>query len=196
MLDKDDEVKGQKSEKLIERIFKAHTKEGDLVVDFFLGSGTSAAVAHKMGLKYIGVEQLDKHIDISLRRLDKVLKGEQSGISKNNNWKGGGSFVYCELLEDNESLVRELEKASDSQAIKEVLDKAIENGKLVPSVLPDDLIETERDFDELSLEDQKKLAMELLDKNKLYINLSDIEDESFEINEADKKFTKSFYGLD
>lgn len=149
-----------------------------------------------MGLKYIGVEQLDKHIDISLRRLDKVLKGEQSGISKNNNWKGGGSFVYCELLEDNESLVRELEKASDSQAIKEVLDKAIENGKLVPSVLPDDLIETERDFDELSLEDQKKLAMELLDKNKLYINLSDIEDESFEINEADKKFTKSFYGLD
>lgn len=196
MLDKDDEVKGQKSEKLIERIFKAHTKEGDLVVDFFLGSGTSAAVAHKMGLKYIGVEQLDKHIDISLRRLDKVLKGEQSGISKNNNWKGGGSFVYCELLEDNESLVRELEKASDSQAIKEVLDKAIDHGKLVPSVLPDDLKETERDFDELSLEDQKKLAMELLDKNKLYINLSDIEDESFEISEADKKFTKSFYGLD
>ncbi len=195
MLDKDDEVKGQKSEKLIERIFKAHTKEGDLVVDFFLGSGTSAAVAHKMGLKYIGVEQLDKHIDISLRRLDKVLKGEQSGISKNNNWKGGGSFVYCELLEDNESLVRELEQASDSEVIKDVLDKAIEHGKLVPSVIPDDLKETERDFDELSLEYQKKLAMELLDKNKLYINLSDIEDESFEISEADKKFTKSFYNL-
>ena len=87
MLNKKDEVKGQKSEKLIERIYKAHTNKGDLVLDFFLGSGTSAAVAHKMGLRYIGIEQLDEHIDISLRRLNKVLKGEQSGVSKKNNWQ-------------------------------------------------------------------------------------------------------------
>lgn len=89
MLNKEDEVKGQKSEKLIERIFKAHTKPGDIVLDFFGGSGTSSAVAHKMGLQYIVCEQLEEHIDISLRRMSKVISGEQSGISKRNNWEGG-----------------------------------------------------------------------------------------------------------
>lgn len=193
MLNKKDEVKGQKSEKLIERIYKAHTNKGDLVLDFFLGSGTSAAVAHKMGLRYIGIEQLDEHIDISLRRLNKVLKGEQSGVSKKNNWQGGGSFVYCELLEDNESLISELEKAKNTDEIKRILNKAIDNGKLIPSVLPGDLKENEDDFDKLSLDEKKSLVMELLNKNKLYVNLSDINDEEYKVSEVDKKFTKSFY---
>lgn len=193
MLNKKDEVKGQKSEKLIERIYKAHTNKGDLVLDFFLGSGTSAAVAHKMGLRYIGIEQLDEHIDISLRRLNKVLKGEQSGVSKKNNWQGGGSFVYCEFLEDNESLISELEKAKNTDEIKRILNKAIDNGKLIPSVLPGDLKENEDDFDKLSLDEKKSLVMELLNKNKLYVNLSDINDEEYKVSEVDKKFTKSFY---
>ena len=88
MLNPDDEVKGQKSEKLIERIINAHTKPGDIVLDFFGGTGTTGAVAHKMGRKYILFEQLDKHIDIMIRRLNKVIEGEQSGISKRNNWTG------------------------------------------------------------------------------------------------------------
>ncbi len=185
-----------KPELLLMNLLSIGSKEGDIVLDFFMGSATTQAVAMKMNRQFIGIEQMDYINTVSVPRLQKVIEGEQGGISKSVNWQGGGSFVYCELLEDNESLVRELEQSTDSQAIKKVLDKAIAHGKLVPSVLPDDLKETERDFDELSLEDQKKLAMELLDKNKLYINLSDIEDESFEINEADKKFTKSFYGLD
>ncbi|MGB4627664.1 MAG: site-specific DNA-methyltransferase, partial [Erysipelotrichaceae bacterium] len=185
-----------KPELLLMNLLSIGSKEGDIVLDFFMGSATTQAVAMKMNRQFIGIEQMDYINTVSVPRLQKVIEGEQGGISKSVNWQGGGSFVYCELLEDNESLVRELEQSTDSQAIKKVLDKAIAHGKLVPSVLPDDLKETERDFDELSLEDQKKLAMELLDKNKLYINLSDIEDESFEISEADKKFTKSFYGLD
>lgn len=187
---------GQKPEALLKRIIEMSTDEDDLVLDFFMGSATTLATSLKLKRKFIGVEQISTQIEIGKNRLIDAINGKQSGISKSVNWQGGGSFVYCELLEDNESLVRELEQASDSQAIKEVLNKAIEHGKLVPSVLPDDLKETERDFGELSLEDQKKLAMELLDKNKLYINLSDIDDESFEINEADKKFTKSVYNLD
>jgi adenine-specific DNA-methyltransferase len=185
-----------KSEFLMRDILHVFTDEDELIIDFFMGSATTQAVAMKMNRQFIGIEQMDYINTVSVPRLQKVIEGEQGGISESVKWQGGGSFVYCELLEDNESLVRELEQASDSQAIKKVLDMAIDHGKLVPSVLPDDLKETERDFDELSLEDQKKLAMELLDKNKLYINLSDIEDESFEISEADKKFTKSFYGLD
>lgn len=97
MLNREDKVLGQKTEKLIERIIKAHTNKNDIVLDFFAGSGTTGAVALKTKRKFILVEQLDKHIDISCRRLRKVIYGEQSGVSKRNNWHGGGSFVYCEI---------------------------------------------------------------------------------------------------
>lgn len=184
----------QKPEKLIERIISCSSDKDDLILDFHLGSGTTASVAHKIGRKYIGIEQMDNQIKLSLERLNNVLEGEQSGISKNVNWQGGGSFVYCELLEDNESLVNELEKAENTDQVKIVLNKAIDNGKLIPSVLPSDLKESEDDFDKLSLDEQKNLVMELLNKNQLYVNLSDIDDEDYKVSEADKVFTRSFYG--
>ena len=187
---------GQKPEKLLQRIIEMTTDEGDIVLDYHLGSGTTAAVAHKLGRRYIGIEQMEGQIDIELDRLQKVIDGYEFGISKDVNWQGGGSFVYCELLEDNQSLIYELAQAQDSNSIKFILDKATQNGKIIPSVLPSDLKKTEEDFDELSLEEQKKLVLELLDKNKLYINLSDLDDVDANVSEADKVFTKSFYGLD
>jgi len=78
-------------------IINATTKPGDIVLDFFLGSGTTAAVAHKMGRKYIGIEQMDYVEDIAVKRLKKVIQGEQGGVSKSLDWKGGGSFIYCLL---------------------------------------------------------------------------------------------------
>lgn len=187
---------GQKPEKLLQRIIEMTTDEGDIVLDYHLGSGTTAAVAHKLGRRYIGIEQMEGQIDIELDRLQKVIDGYEFGISKDVNWQGGGSFVYCELLEDNQSLIYELEQAQDSNSIKFILDKATQDGKIIPFVLPSDLKKTEEDFDELSLEEQKKLVLELLDKNKLYINLSDLDDVDANVSEADKVFTKSFYGLD
>lgn len=184
----------QKPEKLLARIVGAFSEEKDTILDFFSGSGTTAVVAHKMRRKYIAVEQMDNQIKLSLERLNNVLEGEQSGISKNVNWQGGGSFVYCELLEDNESLVNELEKAENTDQVKIVLNKAIDNGKLIPSVLPSDLKENQDDFDKLSLDEQKNLVMELLNKNQLYVNLSDVDDEDYKVSEADKVFTRSFYG--
>lgn len=184
----------QKPEKLLARIVGAFSEEKDTVLDFFSGSGTTAVVAHKMKRKYIAIEQMDNQIELSFERLKKVLEGEQSGISKNVKWQGGGSFVYCELLEDNESLVTELEKAKTSKEIKNVLNKAIDNGKLIPSVLPSDLKETEKDFEKLRIDEQKNIVMELLNKNKLYVNLSDIDDENYNVCESDKKFSRSFYG--
>ncbi|KGF07480.1 type III restriction endonuclease subunit M [Tissierellia bacterium S5-A11] len=148
----------------------------------------------KMNRQFIGVEQMDYINTVSVPRLQKVIAGEQGGISKSVNWQGGGSFVYCELLEDNENLVTELERAEDTDQIKIVLNKAIDNGKLIPSVLPSDLKDTEEGFEKLSLEDQKNLVMELLNKNKLYVNLSDIDDENYKVSETDKAFTRSFYG--
>lgn len=92
---------GKKPEKLLRRIIEMSTNEGDLVMDFHLGSGTTTATAHKLKRKYIGIEQLRYEENDSLKRMQKVLEGEQSGISKIVNWQGGGSFVYMELMELN-----------------------------------------------------------------------------------------------
>lgn len=185
---------GKKPEKMLKMLFDFSTNEGDLILDYHIGSGSSCAVAHKMNRQYIGIEQMDYIEEKSVKRLSSVIDGDSTGISENVDWQGGGSFVYCELLEDNESLVTELEAATTSAAVKIVLNKAIDGGKLIPSVLPGDLRGSMDDFDSLSMDEQKNLVMELLNKNKLYVNLSDIDDEDYDVSEADKKFTRSFYG--
>ncbi|MDO5714911.1 MAG: site-specific DNA-methyltransferase, partial [Tissierellia bacterium] len=137
---------GQKPERLIRDILFSVTNENDIVLDFFMGSGTTASVAHKMNRQFIGIEQMDYINTVSVPRLQKVIAGEQGGISKEVNWQGGGSFVYCELLEDNQTLINKIQDATDSKTIKLVLKKATDNGKIVPSVLPDDLKQTEEEF--------------------------------------------------
>lgn len=194
MLSKDDEVKGQKSEKLIERIIKAHTEPGDVVLDFFGGTGTTAAVSMKTGRRFIICEQLDKHIDIAIRRLEKVIAGEQSGVSKRNNWQGGGSFVYCELAKMNQKYVDDIQTATNDSEIVAIWEEMLKTGFISCKVNPSEIDMEDTDFVELSLDDKKRFLMEMLDKNQLYVNYCDIEDETFAVSEADKVFTKSFYG--
>jgi len=86
-----------KPERLIERILTLATKEGDLILDSFLGSGTTAAVAHKMGRQYIGIELGEHCYTHCLPRLKAVVDGDQGGISKSQNWQGGGGFKFYEL---------------------------------------------------------------------------------------------------
>lgn len=193
LLNPDDEVKGQKSEKLIERIIKAHTDENDIVLDFFGGTGTTAAVAHKMKRRYILCEQLDKHVDIILRRMKKVIAGEQSGISKRNNWHGGGSFVYCELAQLNDKYVEAITKAENDDQLKSVWFEIAKSGFISSYVSPQEIDPNADDFKSLSFDDKKRLFLALLDKNMLYVNYCDIDDETYDISEADKAFTNSFY---
>ena len=90
--------RSKKPEKLIERILLLSTNPGDLVLDSFLGSGTTAAVAHKMGRKYIGVEMGEHAYSHCKMRLDRVISGsDQSGVSKNYSWHGGGGYRFFEL---------------------------------------------------------------------------------------------------
>ena len=86
-----------KPERLLERILSVATNPGDIVLDSFLGSGTTAAVAHKMGRKYIGIEMGNQALTHCLPRLQKVIDGEQGGISKSVGWNGGGGFSFYEL---------------------------------------------------------------------------------------------------
>lgn len=89
-----------KPEKLIQFVLEASTEPYDLVLDSFLGSGTTAAVAHKTNRRYIGIEIGEHAKTHVVPRLKKVIEGEQGGISKAVNWQGGGSFRFCELGEE------------------------------------------------------------------------------------------------
>ncbi|WP_426268069.1 site-specific DNA-methyltransferase [Sphingomonas sp. LHG3443-2] len=86
-----------KPERLMQRIIRIATKPGDLVLDSFLGSGTTAAVAHKMGRRWIGIEMGDHAITHCKPRLDKVIAGEQGGVSEAVNWTGGGGYRFYRL---------------------------------------------------------------------------------------------------
>ena len=88
-----------KPERLIERVLTLSTSPGDLVLDSLLGSGTTAAVAHKMGRRYIGIEMGEHAKTHCIPRLQKVIEGEQGGISKAVNWQGGGGFDFYTLGE-------------------------------------------------------------------------------------------------
>ena len=90
-----------KPEKLLQRILTLGSNKNDLVLDFFMGSATTQAVAMKMGRRFIGIEQMEYINTVSVPRLQKVIEGEQGGISKDTNWQGGSSFVYAELMENN-----------------------------------------------------------------------------------------------
>ena len=185
-----------KPERLLMNIISLISGKGDLILDFFLGTGTTAAVALKMGRRFIGIEQMDYIETITVPRLQKVIKGEQGGISKDVNWQGGGSFVYCELKELNATLMSALQEASSSEEVQHILYKAIDEGRLIPSVMPKDLRAYKDEFAKLPIDQQKHLVMELLDKNKLYVNLCDMDDEDMGITDQEKAFTRSFYRLE
>ena len=89
--------KGKKPEVQVRRIFEMATDEGDLVLDSFLGSGTTAAVAHKMNRRWIGIEMAPHCYSHSKKRIDSVIDGEKTGISKALNWQGGGGYKFYEL---------------------------------------------------------------------------------------------------
>ena len=189
----------QKTEALLERIISSATQEGDLVLDFFSGSGTTPAVAHKLKRHWIAVEQLEDQIGILLKRLTKVIGGDQSGISKSVNWKGGGDFVYCELMKYNEAFMERIQAARSSEELVQIWREMAEYSFLNWYVNPAIPEEAVNDFIALGkepngLEKQKHLLAELLDKNQLYVNLTEIDDAQFKVSAEDKALNKAFYG--
>ncbi len=182
-----------KPENLIKAILEVATNEGDIVLDFHLGSGTTCAVAHKMRRQYIGVEQMDYIETLSVERLKKVIDGEQGGISKEINWQGGGSFVYCEVAKLNQTIVEEIEASTDDATLSDIYGRMVKSGFISYKVNPADIDAAADDYAALSLDDKKRFLMEILDKNLLYVNYCDIDDEEFCISDKDKAFTMSFY---
>ncbi len=186
-----------KPESLMRQIIEVSTFEGDIVLDFFLGSGTTAAVAHKMNRKYIGVEQMDYIETITIPRLQEVINGEEEGISKEVNWDGGGSFIYAELMEKSRGYLEDIQKVSSINELSSIYKRMLENVDIDFRV---DLLEIEEiiDKEEVSLEDLKRLLIQIIDKNQLYYNYSEIDDKNIRdlISNSDYEFNKSFYKKD
>ena len=187
-----DDFSYAKPEKLIKDILQVSSQEGDIVLDFFLGSGTTAAVAHKMNRQYIGIEQMDYIETVSVERLKKVIAGEQGGISKDVNWSGGGSFVYAELKNDAQDFKNKIFEATTTEELLELFELAKKSSFLSYRIDPKKLKKNE--FEKFSLAEQKQILSEIIDNNNLYVNYSDIDDNDYQISAENKKLNHSFYG--
>ena len=188
---------GQKPEALIERILSIGTSESDIVLDYHLGSGTTAAVAHKMNRQYIGIEQLDYGENDSVVRLQNVINGDQTGISKSVNWQGGGSFVYLELAKKNETALEQISACKSLEELTELFDELCSKYFLHYNVRVKEFrkeIESER-FRQLSLKQQKEMFSRMLDLNQLYVNTDDRHDKNTGLTENDIAITEDFYQL-
>lgn len=117
-----------KPEKLMQFLINLRSFENDLILDFFMGSATTQAVALKMNRRFIGIEQMDYIKTVSVERLKKVIAGEQGGISKDVNWQGGGSFVYAELMEKNQGYLKDVQHTETTKQLEDVVHRMIEGG--------------------------------------------------------------------
>jgi len=184
-----------KPETLMTRVIQISTLENDIVLDFHLGSGTTATTALKMNRQFIGVEQMNYIEEVAVERLKKVIDGEQGGISELMNWKGGGEFVYLELKKSNQTFIEQIESANDTKVILKIWEEMKAKSFLNYNV---DLQKQEahiEEFKKLTLEEQKQHLVELLDKNQLYVNLSSLNDKDFAVSAEEKKVTQDFYQI-
>jgi adenine-specific DNA-methyltransferase len=186
--------KTPKPEKVIKKIINISTNPGDIVLDFFAGSGTTASVAIKMNRQVITMEQMDYVDTFTVKRLERVVKGDDIGISKDVKWQGGGSFIFCELAKANQEYIDKINEAKEAKSLlkiwKTMQDKAFISYKVDIKTITASIAE----FEELTFEDQKRFLIETLDKNMLYVPYSEIDDADYDISDEDKKLNHKFYG--
>ena len=184
---------GKKPEKLLQNIIEMSTEESDIILDFFGGSGSTAATAHKLNRQYISIEQMDEQLDKIIERLKNVSSGkDDKGISKDVNWSGGGSFVYAELKNDAQDFKNAILEATSMAELLELFETAKKSSFLSYRIDPKRLKTAE--FEKLSLAEQKQILSEIIDNNNLYVNYADMDDSDYGISVEDKKLNHTFYG--
>ena len=186
---------GKKPEKLIKRVIELTTNENDIILDYHLGSGTTAAVAHKMNRQYIGIEQLDYGQNDSIVRLQNVINGDSTGISKTVNWKGGGAFVYIELKKYNQIFIEKIQNAKDTNELLSIWEQMKNRSFINYNIDIKKQEEHIQEFKTFTLQQQKEHLFDILDKNQLYVNISSLYDKDFECSDDEILVTKDFYNL-
>lgn len=187
---------GKKPERLLGKIIEMASDEGDIVLDFFGGSGSTAAAAMKMNRTFISLEQIENQVQLELDRLNNVISGnDKNGLTQDVNWQGGGSFVYAELFPKNMGYLQDIIYAKDLDELKTVYERMISG---TDTVEPAD-ISFRADLNKIDwmegFVENKRLLIKLLDKNGLYYNYSEIDDANVRelISDEDYLFNKQFY---
>ena len=186
---------GKKPEILIKTLLDVAitNKEEDVFLDAYLGSGTSCAVAHKMGIQYVGIEQLDSHYHMSIKRLKDIIDNKDNGVvSKLLNWTGGGSIVYCELASNNLSVINKIINCNDDD-ITDLYNELYKSNFITYNVNRDKMKQNKEQFNLLTNQEKKEFLISIIEKNTLYINYSEIDDEINNISDEVKSFNHSFY---
>ncbi len=187
---------GKKPERLLGKVIEMASDEGDIILDFFGGSGSTAAAAMKLNRKFISLEQMDNQAQLEIDRLNNVISGtDKNGLSQDVNWQGGGSFVYAELFPKNMGYLQDVIHAKSLDELKSVYERMLSG---TDTDEPADIsfradlskIDWLQGFDE-----NKRLLVKLLDKNGLYYNYSEIDDKNVRdlISDEDYTFNKTFY---
>jgi len=182
-----------KPERLLQRIIHLGSNKNDIVLDFFMGSSTTQAVAMKMNRQFIGTEQMDYINSVSVPRLKKVIEGEQGGISKDVEWQGGGSFVYAELYEVNQQFVNAIQQVKSDQELVTLIDEIKHKAFLGFNVEIDKITNNEEVFADLCLKEKKKVLIKSLDTNQMYLSYSEMDDAQYDMSDSVKQFNHSFY---
>jgi len=123
-----------------------------------------------------------------------VIKGDPSGISKSVGWTGGGSFVHCELAQANQNFIDRVKTADSEKTLKTIWNEMQKDAFLSYKIDPKTIEASSAEFSKMSLKDQKRFLVEVMDKNMLYVPLSEIEDRAYGISAEDKKLNHQFYG--
>ena len=162
----------------------------DIILDFFAGSGTTAHAVLELNKQdngnrqFILIEQMDYVENVTVKRVEKVMKEQDIG-----------DFIYCELMPYNEIFMERIQSAQSSKELLDIWRDISKDSVLNWYVKPQKPMEAEEHFITINdVEKQKQLLAELLDKNQLYVHLSEIEDETFAVSEVDKELNKAFYG--
>ncbi len=182
---------GKKPEKLLKRIIEMATDEGDIVLDYYLGSGTTAAVAHKLNRRHIGIEQLDYGENDSTIRLQNVIQGDETGISKTVNWQGGGSFIYCELHQTNQLWAEQIASVATQKRTKALIQQIVANPNVLSNANRLAKAQAQQAFLTLDLALQKKILLQLLELDDINIPLSG----NIQLSQQELKLNQQFYNM-
>lgn len=166
----------------------AKSQKDSIVIDFFSGSGTTANAVINLNIedggerRFILIEQLDEHVAVAKERIRKEFAKNKSG-----------DFVYMELAKWNEEWIQKIKKAKTGKELTKLWSDIKESAFLSYKIDPKTVDANAKEFTDLGIADKKKFLAECLDKNQLYINLSEIEDKEYGVSKEDKVMNKSFY---
>lgn len=181
-----------KPESVVAFFIKAITKENDIVLDFFAGSGTTQATALKMNRRFVGVEQMDYIESDTKKRIKAAIDGEQGEISPIVNWQGGGSFVYFELKKYNQDFIDRIMEAITIPELEEIYEDMQKNAFL-KFWFDKKEFEKDENFRSLDLDGRKQALVNILDENQLYLNYDEMDDSKYHVTAAERELTNRFY---